>query len=223
MTKRCPAAVLAVCLTLLAGCGGSPERPPMAGNPAPPPSSSQAAPAGGSGGDALAPEDAAGCRERYLLPLLHTGLLYRSFGPGQTEELAESPLLIYAFEDLSGPERMARYSADYGPDLPGELVEGLLTARFPVTPEELRETLLSGLYDPERRVYHYEGGRGGAPMEVELTDARREGEDLLLDYTLLALASMEDDEMRPVRTGTLTLREAGEDWQVLRCQSAPAA
>lgn len=216
--KRHLAAALAVWLMLLPGCGGQPDKPPMAGKLPAPPSAAQPAEPPGESAPEIAPEDLENCRERYLEPLLHTGLLYRSFGPGETAELAQAPLLIYAFEDFTGPEQMRQY----GPDIPGEAVEGLLTARFPVTPEELRETLLSDCYDPERQVYHYEGGRGGGPMEVELTAARREGEELLLDYTLLALTSMDDSQLRPVCTGTLTVREAGEDWQYLRCQSTPA-
>jgi len=164
------------------------------------------------------PEEALQYRQQYLDPILHSPLLQINFGPGEMDGLAGIPL-IFAFEDLTGGEQMKVYWDTYQADFPRELVEDCLTAHFDVTPDQLREQLLTDYYLPDKQAYHYEGGRGSGPREIEATASRRDGDTLELDYTILNL-SMDEDEMIPYLTGTITIRIEGESWKYIsnQCQ-----
>lgn len=218
--KQLFAILLAFALTL-SGCGGGrgdESRPSMAGNLPSSRGEKRSMPPESEGG---AEDNLAYCR-KYLEPVYAGSILRVSFGPGEMEAAANAPL-IYAFEDLTGGEKMREYWEQYGPSFPREVVEDCLTARFDVTPEQLRD-LLADYYRPEEQVYYYEGGRGGGPQEVEVTASRREGGTLELDYNILNAAGMDDDEMIPTTTGTITLRVEGEEWKYLenRCRQVSA-
>ena len=204
-------AILAALLLALAGCGQAEKETEKKESSTPVQSREEAT-------QGTAEEDQA-YGQRYLEPVLAGRLLWCDFGPGEMEQLAGTPM-IYAFEDLTGGERMRGYWEKYQGAFPREVMEDCLTAYFQVTPEELRDSLLAQYYRPEEEVYFYEGGRGGGPVEVEVTASRRRGDTLELDYSILT-AGMDGGDMVPGLTGTVTILEEGEGaWKYLenRCR-----
>ena len=234
MKTRILAAAAALCL-ILSACGGgnspsqsesAPEAPENAQS-APAPSSVPLAPENQEPPESQ-PEDAAPAEtvegtpeeneayaEAYLRPVAAGTLLRTDFGPGNMQTLYGS-VLIHAFEDLTGTEQMEQYWAEYDGDFPREVVEDCLTAHFDLTPEDLRENLLEGLYLPEEDVYRYYGGRGGGPVDVQVDASRRTGDQLELDFSILT-AGVDGYEMVPSSRGTMVLR-LGEDgsWKYIQ-------
>ncbi len=159
-------AILAALLLALAGCGQAEKETEKKESSTPVQSREEAT-------QGTAEEDQA-YGQRYLEPVLAGRLLWCDFGPGEMEQLAGTPM-IYAFEDLTGGERMRGYWEKYQGAFPREVMEDCLTAYFQVTPEELRDSLLAQYYRPEEEVYFYEGGRGAARWRWKSPPAAAEG------------------------------------------------
>lgn len=201
--------LLMTLLLILTGCAApGKSTPPMAGNL--PSASEPEPPISGT------PEQNLEYYRQYLEPISYGSLLRCDFGPGRLDSLAGAPMM-FAFEDLTGPEKMREYGELYGAAYPQQVVEDCLTAYFEVTPEELRTALLARYYRPEEQVYYYEGGRGGGPQEVTVTASRRSGDLLELDYAIANL-DMDTGEMAVNLTGTLTVRPGETGWQYVGCK-----
>ena len=98
------------------------------------------------------------------------------------------PFLLYGgCARLEFEGDMEKYSESRPfPDIPATQVEAVIARHFPVTAEQFRvEVERMGVermsYDPQKDVYHFEGGYGGVGVYGVVTNSSREGDLITLD------------------------------------------
>lgn len=162
----------------------------------------------------------------YVEKLLYSGLLivdwsmddYSSIMGEQIDRLEN--YMIFAFEDIIGTDEMQKLFNEYNGIFPAPVIEDVLLERFPFTAGQLRE-ILSHIYDAQTNTYHYEGGRGGGPIEAAVTYIDRFSENgqefLRLTYELYTGYSGLDytpSSYNYKRPGVLTLiQNSGNDYK----------
>ena len=201
----------------------APEQPQLPGESGTP-ASGQAEAGGSSESGSLegTAEENARYAETYLQPIVGGAVLTSSFSAGNLQGLG-SPILMVAFEDLTGTGQMDAYWAEYGGLFPQKVVEDCLTRYFDVTPEMLREDLLANFYQPEEESYRCPGiGRpSGLPVKAQVDASRLTGGSRLeLDYTLFSCYGLKKpaspEEMYPSHAGTVTIQLEGDgSWKYL--------
>ena len=202
----------------------APEQPQLPGESSTP-ASGQAEAGGSSESGSLegTAEENARYAETYLQPIVGGAVLTSSFSAGNLQGLG-SPILMVAFEDLTGTDQMDAYWAEYGGLFPQKVVEDCLTRYLTSPPPEmLREDLLANFYQPEEESYRCPGHRaavgpaGKGAGGCQPPDRRQPaGAGLypFLCYGLKKTASPE--EMYPSHAGTVTIQLEGDgSWKYL--------
>jgi len=151
----------------------------------------------------------------YVRKLLSSGLLIVDWSVEDYSALVGEQIgrlgnyMIFAFEDITGYEEMRKLFDEYEGVFPAGVIEDVLLARFPFSAEQLRR-ILYHLYDADTNTYHYEGGRGGGPIDGAVVDVNADGEFVRLSYELFTGYSgldIEPDTYLFKRPGVLTLKQ----------------
>ncbi|MEM1483741.1 hypothetical protein V6615_02560 [Oscillospiraceae bacterium PP1C4] len=161
--------------------------------------------------------------EQYLYPILVTGLLIRDWSTQDYSSISADPsgasngsYLILAFEDMVGKNEMQKLWERYNGKFPEQIVEDVLLSHFPFTVEQLHE-ILSYHYKADEKLYYYEGGRGGGPIDCAVTNVKSESDgSVKVEYAIFSgyydEASTAEKEAYLYKTpGTLTLQPTNTD------------
>lgn len=156
----------------------------------------------------------------YVEQLLHSSMLLNSWSVTETSALSADPsgakngsLLMLAFEDIVGGDEMQKLWKQYDGKFPEETVEDVLSI-FPYSTEQLHD-ILANHYDAAEKVYNYEGGRGGGPIECAVTGVKTlDDQSVKVTYAVFTgyddeatIAGGNKEEMYTSRSdGTLTLK-----------------
>ena len=143
--------------------------------------------------------------DKYVMSLLTSGMIMNSWSKDDTSELLGKNSLMYAYEDIMGRDHMTELWDKYGADLPRKEIEGKLTELFPFSEEQIQESLAE-IYDGEKEIYYYEGGRGGGPIESYVSNVtNNEDGSVSLDYSILTGWNDDKQAYNSIMNSVLTI------------------
>ncbi|WMJ82866.1 immunoglobulin-like domain-containing protein [Oscillospiraceae bacterium LTW-04] len=111
---------------------------------------------------------------------------YRPFEINYDEETFAQDFQPYLLYYSSAAQEGRRDENDkFGVDIPAQIVEKTIIRHFLVTIEQYRASLPKSrnsmeYYDSEKGIYHFEGGYGGVGFDGVVTEAKKEGNLLML-------------------------------------------
>lgn len=158
--------------------------------------------------------------ETYITPIEITGILRSNWSPEDISNLVGygSDSLLTLFHALQ-PNAVEQFDGA----LPADLVEQTLSARFPLSPEKIRE-VCADRYQAEDGTYDYSGGLGGGPAVAIVTGFQRDKQLTTIYYTWF-VGDPTADEFRYAAddSGELVVRNQKNEMQYISNKIIPAA
>ena len=127
--------------------------------------------------------------EAYIKPVFVTGVLRSNWSPEDIASLVQygSDSLLTLFNALE-PEIVEQSKGA----VPAALVDEILSRRFPLYPEKIRE-VCADIYNATTDVYEYSGGLGGGPAIPIVTGIEENGKLLTILYTWYTMDPAADE------------------------------